>query len=236
MGPILFGAFLVIVWRAFRTRHAYPDDMLLSFSVPLIGVILVQALLSRAHANWAAPAYVAATVLVIATMVREGSWGWLKASFAVNIAAMVIMVFGAVTAGRLELPVKSDPYARVLGWREVAQATREELARARNQGRPFAAVLTDDRAVTAELLYYMRKEPVPILAWRAGRPRDHFELTRAFTGETNGPVLLVALGPGEPKAPADFAHVEKIATRELPAGPSTRREVNFYALSGYKGR
>jgi 4-amino-4-deoxy-L-arabinose transferase-like glycosyltransferase len=235
-GPILFGAFLVILWRAWKTRLPEPDRVLLAFSAPIIAVIVVQAFLSRAHANWAAPAYVAASVLVIATMVRDGSWGWLKGSFLVNVAVLVLIAVGTMMAGRVELPVGPDPFVRVLGWRDVAQATRAELAKARSAGRPFAAVLTDERAVTAELLYYMHGEPTPVLAWREGRPHDHFELTRPFTAATTGPVLLVSLGSGESRLAAAFARAEKIGERTLPAGEHEHRQVTFYALSGYKGR
>jgi 4-amino-4-deoxy-L-arabinose transferase-like glycosyltransferase len=235
-GPILFGAFLVIVWRAWKAGLSEPDRMLLAFSLPLVAIITVQALLSRAHANWAAPAYVAATVLVMATMVRDRAWGWLAGSFVVNIAVLALIVFGTTTAGRLPLPFKPDPFARTLGWRELAQATRDELAKARADGRPFAAVLTDDRAVTSELLYYMRGEPTPVLAWRPGAPHDHFELTRPFTAATTGPVLLVSLGSKGGRPLKAFATSQRIGTRQLPAGENAERQVTFYALSGYKGR
>ena len=68
--------------------------------MPIIAVILLQAFLSRAHANWAASAYAAASVLVIATMVRDGAWGWLKASFIVHAVVLALIVFGTATAGR----------------------------------------------------------------------------------------------------------------------------------------
>jgi 4-amino-4-deoxy-L-arabinose transferase-like glycosyltransferase len=235
-GPILFGSFLVIVWRATRSRVPDPDRLLLSFSVPIIATILVQALLSRAHANWAATAYVAASVLVIATMVREGAWGWLKTSFAIHIAILLLFAFGTATAGRLALPVGKDPFARTLGWREVAEATRAELASAAAAGKPFAAVLTDDRSVTAELLYYMREEPTPVLAWRQGAPRDHFELTRPFTASTPAPILLVRLGSEPGPLSGAFTDVVKVADRTLPAGDNADRQVTFYSLAGYKGQ
>ncbi len=235
-GPILFGAFLIVAWRAWKGRLPEPDRLLLAFSLPLVVIITVQALLSRAHANWAAPAYVAAAVLVIATMVRDRSWGWLTGSFLVNIAVMVLITVGTSTAGRLPVPLKHDPFARTLGWQELAAATRGELAKAKAAGRPFAAVLTDDRAVTGELLYYMRDEPTPVLAWRRGAPHDHFELTRPFTGTPPGPLLLVRLGSGASDAARDFATSERIASRMLPAGENAERQVTFYALSGYKGQ
>ncbi|MBI1649390.1 ArnT family glycosyltransferase [Hyphomicrobium sulfonivorans] len=233
-GPILFGSLLVIAWRA-RKGAGDRERLLLSFSLPIIGFIVLQAFLSRAHANWAAPAYVAATVLVIATMVRDGAWGWLKASFAINIAVLLLLAVGTVTAGRVALPLKTDPFARTLGWRQVAEATQAELAIAAGAGKPFAAVLSDDRAMTAELLYYMRDEPTPILAWRVGAPHDHFEMTRPFTASTPAPVLLVRIGE-TPGAVADsFTSVEKIADRTLPAGENAQRRVSFYSLAGYKG-
>lgn len=235
-GPILFGAFLIIVWRAWKVGFSEPDRMLLAFSLPIIAIIAVQALVSRAHANWAATAYVAASVLVTATMVRDRAWGWLKGSFVVNVAVLVLIAFGTLTAGRIVLPVKPDPFARILGWRALAEATREELAKARRAGRPFAAVLSDDRAVTAELLYYMRDEPTPVLAWRSGAPHDHFELTRPFTAAIPAPVLLVSVGPDAGQAASAFATSEKVVERRLPAGANAERQVTFHALSGYKGQ
>ena len=235
-GPILFGAFLVIAWRAWRTGVPEPDRLLLAFSLPLIAIITVQALLSRAHANWAATAYVAATVLVIATMIRDRAWGWLVGSFALNVAVLVLIAVGTSTAGRLALPLKTDPFARTLGWAELATATREEIDQATRAGQPFAAVLTDDRAVTAELLYYMRDATTPVLAWREGAPHDHFELTRPFTAATTGPVLLVSLGKESSPIAKAFETSQRLASRLLPAGENAERRVTFYRLSGYKGR
>ena len=100
---------------------------------------------------------------------------------------------GTTTAGKLAFPSGPIPSRARSAGRTCRRRPRAELAKARAAGRPFAAVLTDDRAVTAELLYYMRDEPTPVLAWREGAPHDHFELTRPFTAATTGPVLLVSL-------------------------------------------
>jgi len=171
---------------------------------------------------------------VIATMVRDEAWGGLKASFALHIGVLLLIIFGTTTAGRLALPLKPDPFERTLGWHDVAEATRAELAKAAAAGRPFAAVLSDDRALTAELLYYMRGEPTPVLAWRPGAPHDHFELTRPFTPATPGPVLLVRTDATAGSAVEAFASAPKIADRWLPAGENAQRRVTFYSLSGYK--
>lgn len=254
-GPFYFAGLLVIAVRASRTRLPEPDRLLLAFSIPLILAVTAQAFLSRAHANWAAPAYVAGTVLVVATLVRDLSWGWLRASYGLHAIVMAVLIAGTALAGRVTLPGGADPLARTMGWRALADATRVELATARGAGRPFAAVLTDDRSLSATLLYYLRNEPTPVRAWRCGpRPLDHFELTRPYTGANGEPVLLVSLrGPvsnhsanqpgampkaekadGRSTCPA-FAHSQLLGERSIPAGASFRR-VTFFALSGYAGK
>ena len=164
----------------------------------------------------------------------------------IHVAVLAVLIVGTATAGAVRLPVKPDPLARTLGWREIAAATRAEIAAAKVAGKPYASVVTDDRSITAELLYYMRAEPTPVLAWKSSpRPHDHFELTRPFKGGAQEPALLVTLG-GMPVAGAPvkagqrsvfeaFGSVAQVAIRDVPAGINEKRHVSFFALSGYKG-
>jgi 4-amino-4-deoxy-L-arabinose transferase-like glycosyltransferase len=247
-GPLYFAGLLVISTRGYRSytgqgaRLPEPDRLMLAFALPLVVLITIQAFLSRAHPNWAAVAYVSGVIVVIATLVREASWGWLKAGFALHAGLLVVLIAATSSAGRFQLPVKPDPLSRTLGWKEIADATRSELAAARALGRPYGAVLTENRSITAELLYYMRAEPTPVLAWRAGpRPHDHFELTRPFQGTSQEPVLLVTLKGDTPASGTArtvfdaFARRDTIADRDVPAGQNATRRVTFIALSGYKG-
>ena len=64
-GPILFGVFLLLIFQFRRTTKVPADRLLMIFSLPILTLILTQAFLSRAHANWAATTYVAATILVV---------------------------------------------------------------------------------------------------------------------------------------------------------------------------
>ena len=220
------------------------DRMMLAFCLPLIGIIAVQGFLSRAHANWAAMAYVSGVVVVIATLVREADRRWLGASYGLHGALLLGLIAATSTAGLYRAPFKGDPLARTMGWHALADAVRDEVSRARAAGAPFAAVLCDKRAVTAELIYYMRDEPTPVVAYRSGgKPRDHFELSRPFTAGTGEPVLLVSLSGatdegGEaamPQVGRAFARAEKAGERDIPAGLGATRHVTFLILSGYKG-
>lgn len=236
-GPILFGSLLVISVRAWRHGLPPPDRLLLAFALPVIVIVTTQAFLSRAHANWAAVSYVSATILVTATLIREASWRWLKGSLALHSAVLIAIGLATATAGSFRLPGGGDPFARTLGWRALAEETADVLAQAREAGRPFGAVLTDDRAITAELLYYMRDEPTPVYAWheRGSRPRDHYELSRAYTMGSPEPVLLVSLRRSAGGVGENFAVAEPVVSREVPAGAGPGRRVTFFKLEGFKG-
>ena len=235
-GPILFGSLLVIMARAWRQGLPPPDRLLLSFALPVIVIVTAQAFLSRAHANWAAVAYVSATVLVTATLIRELSWRWLKASLALHVAILAAIGLATATAGSFRLPGGGDPFARTLGWRGLGEATTAVLDDARRAGRPFSAVLTDDRAITAELLYYMRGDTF-VFAWHeaGSRPRDHYELSRAYSKGSPEPVLLVSLRRDAGRIGESFATVELVGTRDVPAGAGPARRVTFIRLEGFKG-
>jgi 4-amino-4-deoxy-L-arabinose transferase-like glycosyltransferase len=234
-GPILFGSLIAILYRAYHQGLDPRDRMLLCFTLPVIAVVTGLAFLSRAHANWAAVSYVAATVLVIATLVRDASWGWLKASLGIHLGLLAAFALATATAGQVKLPANADPLARTLGWRAVADATRAELAKAKAAGKPYATIITDERALSAELLYYMRDEATPLLAWRStATPADHYELTRPFTPASPQPVLLVAMRRDVTPITKWFTQSALLSDNLLPAGATAKRAIAFYGLDGYK--
>jgi 4-amino-4-deoxy-L-arabinose transferase-like glycosyltransferase len=234
-GPVLFAALLSTSWTAWRKRLPEPDRLLLVFTLPVLVAVTLQAFVSRAHANWAATAYVAGTVLVIAIMLRTPRRGWLNGSFAVHIAMVAIIGLAAWQAGQFKLPFGADPFARTLGWKALADEAQETLNAARQQGRPFGTVITDDRSVTAELLYYMRHDPTPVLAWwQGGRPNDHFELTRPFKAGSQEPVLFISVRRQASPVTERFDTVEPLGERSIAAGLTEVRKVRLFALSGFK--
>jgi len=222
-----------------RSRLAYglppPDRLLWLFALPVIVIVTAQAFLSRRMP-------IGRRSYVLGNRPRDGaprsrsSWRWLKGSLA------RIWQILRHTAWRRQRPLVppargNDPFARTLGWRALAKETAAVLAEARQAGRPFGAVLTDDRAITAELLYYMRDEPTPVYAWhdRGTRPRDHYELSRAYRKGSPEPVLLVGLRRSAGKAGESFAVAETVPTSEVPAGSGRGRRVMFFRLEGFKG-
>lgn len=226
-GPVFLAALIAfcVNWLRGPERRAGADGaerLLLAFSVPVLVLMALQALLSRAHANWAAFAYVAATVLVTAALDRRGWVKLFRASLAIHLAALAIIAVGGGLAGRAALPGGADPYMRVLGWKALAEAAG---AKARDGG--FRAIATDKRSLAAELLYYLRNQAIPVVALRGdGRPSDHFELTRPLDETTPRPVLLVSFDRDGPPGS------EPAGEARIPAGASRSRQVFFHALRG----
>lgn len=95
-GPVSFLTLLGGIALTFTTRHGRTDRVgrwLLCFVCPALLVILVQAVTSRAHANWAATAYVAGSILVARWMAQEQTlphWLWYSAAAMLVAAAAFV--------------------------------------------------------------------------------------------------------------------------------------------------
>ena len=190
----------------------------------------MQAFISRAYANWAATAYPAATILVTAALLHSGWTRLFRASLALHILVALAMAAAPAFAPWLKLPGGIDPFSRQLGWRDTAAMVERELSR-----HPYAMILSEDRQVTAELLYYLRGSEVPLAAWQwSDVPDDHYQLNRPFRG-ADGPVLLVTTDSDIQALTGRFAASELIAEEAIGTGPDRRRTVQLYRLEGFQG-
>jgi 4-amino-4-deoxy-L-arabinose transferase-like glycosyltransferase len=222
IGPLLM-LMLIFGLATLRTRlreaglRAPADVFLLAFSLPILIIVAGQAFISRANANWAAPAYVGLTVLVAVWALRLLRPRILAASLLLHLA-LAGLVYAAVlnptvlaTLDSLgsKAPV-SNGFKRMKGWDEIGL-----IVTALAESRPYTAILSDDREDIAELFYYARPRTPPLLMWdEDGVPEDHFELTYPFKGIEDGPVLFITRRQ-------DYARItDKFATTELLAAPS----------------
>ncbi|MEO0816370.1 MAG: glycosyltransferase family 39 protein [Pseudomonadota bacterium] len=94
-GPISFLALLGGIWafviRPSTGERERRDLWLLAFIIPVIVIIAGQSVLSRAHANWAATAYPAASVLVAAWLTRAQPRPWLWIALAAIIGPAFLL-------------------------------------------------------------------------------------------------------------------------------------------------
>lgn len=237
-GPILFGALIAIAWRSAPkiAELEWQQKFLLAFSVPIVLALTMQGFLSRSLANWAAPAYVAATVLVVATLLNQKADRWLHGSLLLHGGLAVALAIATSLAGRFELPGVGDLFARTLGNRALAAVVLAEQ-KAPPAGLGYRSWLTNDRDVAAALIYYGRGDNVPLYAWpSASGPRNHFEQHQAFGVTSPEPVLFVGVRAPSAAITKSFDGVRDLGTRSIAAGQFTTRTVHLTELQGYRGR
>jgi 4-amino-4-deoxy-L-arabinose transferase-like glycosyltransferase len=229
IGPLVFAAFLVILFRAWRSPLGREDQLMLAFAVPMLALIAALAFVRSANANWAAPAGVSITILVVAWWVRGGHWRWLWATLAIGIVGQLVLLVADANAYRLTIPAfgkKADIYQRTLGWRPLGERVAEL---ARKTGTP--TVVAESRGEVAALIYYLRDEPLRVLSWPVSAvPQHHFELTRALDNSAAEPVLLLSPCPLVPRLQRFYSDVTPLGLMLVGSGPTSVRAYHTFRL------
>jgi 4-amino-4-deoxy-L-arabinose transferase-like glycosyltransferase len=241
-GPLLFATLIALIVLAGRTLKDRRAALLICFTLPPLALMLGLSLLSRAQANWAAPSYIAATILVVAWLLAKGWRIVVIASLALHLLAAVLIGIGlrnvAAVAG-VTLPVKYDPLHRLQGWRTLGRAITAEMAR-----HPGAILMADDRELLASLMFYVEPHPFNALEWDpGGGVHDQFELTQQPALDLGANFVLVTQNP------ANVAPILARFTKTNPpemitifigrygavSSPAEQRHYAVYYLEGFKG-
>jgi len=242
-GPLtLIFLFLALI-ATFRRKLQTPTFWLSLFVLSPLVIISLEALLSRANANWAVTAYVAASILVAHLGVHYGKrwFSWLKASVVVQgLIGFVLTVILLVPAWTDQVGA-ANAVKRVRAWPETVSAIQKVYSQG-HDGQDFSAMGFDKRIVFYSLKYYGLGETAPIKMWQLkSHPQNQADLTEALSA-TDGPILLVNYShpdvkPGRedytPYFREDFERVEKLPMLDIDLGGGKRRRLNLWAAYGY---
>jgi 4-amino-4-deoxy-L-arabinose transferase-like glycosyltransferase len=194
-GPILFAALLFALVKRWRSDTPNADRLLLFFSLPIIGLLSLQAFQSSANYNWAATAYPALIVVTTAILLDRARWQWVRWNLITCIALAVIMLGSALAAltVRPDHPIiASTNLEDMFGWAEHA----EELSARLDRLEPDT-IVTVGRRYSAGFAYYLRDREETLRAFRHdGSPaRNHFEFTAPW-GRPGPGERAVIISPG----------------------------------------
>ncbi len=225
-GPIFFATFLYML--KFITDKRY--RVLFCFSLPFLFIIMLQAFLSKALANWAAPTYVAASILVSAYLIKHKRVLYTGIALNIFLALVAYHYHDLARALHLELTSKTDPYKRALGYKALAQKLQPIVARY-----PDTKLLFDDRTTMAEMIYYLHPHPFDAVMFN---PHHTIGSQYHLTTDLNdylGQNFLYITKKDAKEAAKYFANVKKIATITIPLYKDYARRYNVYYLQNFKG-
>lgn len=132
------------------------------FSLPMLVIILLESLFSRAYANWAATAYLSATILIVAILVKNRAYRWLKINLGYCI--VVMLAFYATDFGLLHnliyIPKYPHVYRMSFGWEQAGKQIKLLAERY-----PNANFIIDNREIWAKSVYFAKLPLNKIYIW-----------------------------------------------------------------------
>jgi 4-amino-4-deoxy-L-arabinose transferase-like glycosyltransferase len=230
-GPIPFALLLVALARPRPLIADWRTRLLVSVLLPLGATMIVVAFLSRANANWSAPLYVSATVLVAAWAIERGRTWLLGLAVAIHLAAAGVAASYhdlAHVAG-VELSGRTDPFKRLLGWRALGGAVGDMLDR-----HTGAVLLMEDRMDLATMIYWAR--PRAWAKWSpSGRIRDHWDLTANLDRLPDARFILATPNPKPDDVLGRFDKVTPLGTAGGRLYRDLDRTHHLFLLEGFRG-
>jgi 4-amino-4-deoxy-L-arabinose transferase-like glycosyltransferase len=234
-GPALFVILIAIIFRTLRQRNAdHPDALfLLVFTLPPLLTVSFQAFISRAHANWAVSAYVAATLLVTFFLLQGPRWRRtvLYASIALHTLLGAFAIGVASSPSFTEAVGMSNSTKRIRAWQETADAITQY-----GQQRDYTAIVFDNRNIFHQMQRYGGAMERPLAMWlRYSGPVNHAEQEWPLAEQFDGEILIVSERPREvPKMREDFAIFEHVADITIPLDGNKTREFTLWRAGGHQ--
>ena len=220
-------------------KHAGSVFIYLSlFTLTPLIAISIQAFLSRANANWAASAYVSASLLLgIAAMQFLNRKAWLSRGLLAQSLFCSALLCISLFPAFVDRLGAANAVKRLRAWPDTIEAIEIRFA-AGHEGQRFESIVLDHRLMFYDAQYYGLPNTAPTYIWHQNAaPKHHAELTHPFTKQGGGPVLFVNYsGNIIPKLRDDFTRLEALEPIDINLGGGKTRNVKIWAAYGYKAR
>ncbi|MCP2669421.1 glycosyltransferase family 39 protein [Maricaulaceae bacterium EIL42A08] len=235
-GPVTFIAFIAAVVIAVRRFSPGEDDRILlvlaGFAVPALVIVAGQAFISRAHANWAASAFAAATLLTAWVLTEGPRWRRyvIYGSVAFHVIAGSAFMALAASPALTDALGRSNDFKRIREWPATAEAVALRAARL-----GVDAIAFDNRNDFHQTQRYGPQIEAELYMWlRRDGPENFAEATWPLTSDVTGPILIVSERHWEiPVIEADFARIEEIEPIRIDLGGGIERHYRLFIAEGY---
>ena len=241
-GPISAILLIMGIGAAFKSRLQSPAKWLAIFTLSPLLIICLEALLSRANANWAVTAYISGSILSAHMLVSF--WPKWKRAFIIGTSAVTVFCLGASLIALSPALANQAGFAnslkRLRGWPATAQLIKAQYEQGHND-LAFSHIVVDNRRVFFDLNYYGLSpsgtdETAPLAMWpRYAMPRNHAELNHALPDGTSGPVLIINYyETAADDLRKDFEQLIALPPITLKLGGGKVRSYKVWAGYGYK--
>ncbi|SFM04075.1 ArnT family glycosyltransferase [Shimia aestuarii] len=185
---LVFGPVFMVLWiAALRAPAPGRQRALIWFSIPVWTIVLIQAFMSRAYANWAFAAIPAATIAALLFALDRGRIRTLWAGIALN--AVVCVAIPLMTLfPTLITDAKGQPLAK--RYVNVADITHDAIATARAEG--LTVIVGKHRGILADFFFTGADSDMTFYATPPkGAPNHYYQQKKALPADLTGPVLFV---------------------------------------------
>lgn len=239
-GLIPFPLLCLAIYSTVKGKLTSPAKWLALLTLLPLFVISLGAFLSRANANWAVTAYVAAPILVALWATRSArNLAWLKWGL-VGQTILVLIIGGIASSERtVDSAGMNNAVKRLRAWPETAAAVRPYLLNA-----DYAFIAVDNRLMFYDFNYYPIIEkhpsikmpnPPELKMWSLNAsPAHHANLTQALP-DTERPVLIISQHHNfEDYFRDDFETLTPLEPIKIDLGPNKVRHLKVWHGTGYK--
>lgn len=234
-GPITFPLMIIAAIAALRGRLRPPSRFLALFILSPLIIISLEAILSRANANWAVTAYVAAPIILAHYIVEkyETIRRWAQSGVALNIVAGIVIVTLGLSPKLADTLGAANSFKRLRAWPETVEYIKSRYE-AGHEGAAFSAIGADKRIVYYSLTYYGLGDKIPLKMWMyKSHPENHAELKQPLPAQ-KGPVLILNYYDSyEDELRQDFETLVPLPPLDIDLGGGKRRKLKLWAGYGY---
>lgn len=234
IGPVWFLAILAALWLRRQWLPDWRMRLLAWQTFALLGAMTALAFYVRAQPNWAAPAYVAGSILAARIALAHG-WTWaLPAQAAIGALAATLLYAAAwaYAAFPLDLPRAADPFKKMRLGEPFCEAALGQMA---EEGAEI--VLSDDRRRLSECMFYGGLTFDEIAVWNPDLiPQNHHELVSTLRPGDERPMLLAVMSPVAAESIArHFEDAREIETGTIQTHSDSDFTYAIWFVQGFRG-
>ena len=231
-GLISFSLLLIFLYKVKLYKNNEYLKLLLVFSFLFLLVISFQALISRAFANWAAPAYVAGSVIVGYMLSKAKIWVFIVA-ITLNMTLSAVIYHYDFLAQKLDIELHkgNDPFKKDRGWPEFAREL--DLIKI---SYPDHYILGLDRTVLFKTAFYTNPHILNVQIFNPEKIKsNHFQFSQDLNLLRGKNFILISNSKDITKISKFFDISRFIKEIKIPIHSDYQISYHLFELQNFKG-